>query len=201
MDMSDLMASKSDPQWDDELSANVYLLPLPSGSEHDLHEAGLRLTVGIPESELGSIGPYVTAVSRNSHIACFKHAIDFLVPDGTRVVAMRGGKVVEVETTSARWGSSPKYRDYLNYITIEHTCDEFSQYSHLGNHSALVGCGDQVVSGQPIATVGKSGWTDRDHLHVAIYRVAATPFGFKSVRVQFAADDVSHNTVFPSSAV
>lgn len=46
--------------------------------------------------------------------------------------------------------------------------------------------GQYVKKGQPIGIVGKSGWTDRDHLHFIVYRKDKNfPFGFKSLKIKF----------------
>ena len=73
-------------------------------------------------------------------------------------------------------------------MTIEHPNGEFSQYCHLAKEAAArlgISPGTPVRKGQEIATVGKTGWTERDHLHVVVFRPDNNPFGFKSHKIKF----------------
>ncbi|MEK7173936.1 MAG: hypothetical protein AAB710_02535 [Patescibacteria group bacterium] len=51
--------------------------------------------------------------------------------------------------------------------------------------------GSRVVQGQVVAIVGKTGWTDRDHLHFIVFRHDDDPdkpipnAHFKSLKVKF----------------
>ena len=88
-------------------------------------------------------------------------------------------------------GDDPEFRDQLNYLTIRHENGEFSQYCHLakGSVSAMgLRKGSIVQQGQQIATVGKTGWTDRDHLHFVVFRADSNKFGFKSLKVRFTEE-------------
>jgi hypothetical protein len=59
----------------------------------------------------------------------------------------------------------PKAYNIGNYITIR--CDGFQVLlGHLKRSSIMVKVGDRVATGQPIAQVGNSGWTERPHLHM-----------------------------------
>ena len=141
---------------------------------------------GIPENELYKTAHYICAVSPLTHRAAFKHAIDFLVLDGNEVFAAADGTVMEVQENSNEWGDDVRFRDALNYLTIEHYGGEFSQYCHLARNSvgkARVYIGTKVRQGQVIAKVGKTGLTDRDHLHFIVFRgdKNPSPFPFKSL--------------------
>ena len=187
VDIRLLQESDSDPRWDAEPTKLVYAYPVQS-DDGILYAAARILANGISPEELDQYGGFITCASPQSHIACFRNAIDFLIPDGTPVLAMQDGCVVEVQETSERWGDSPEYADYLNYMTIEHPNGEFSQYCHLAKESAArlgISPGTPVRKSQEIATVGKTGWTDRDHLHVVVFRLDNNPFGFKSHKIKF----------------
>ncbi|MDD3774177.1 MAG: M23 family metallopeptidase [Patescibacteria group bacterium] len=48
--------------------------------------------------------------------------------------------------------------------------------------------GDKVKKGQVIARTGKTGWTDRDHLHFIVFRLdnqIGNNHGFKSLKPKF----------------
>lgn len=188
--MDDIDRWANDPMWDDEASALEYTLPVNLTSK-DAARHGERLAEGIPGDELYHVAHYWCAKSPLTHRAAFKHAIDFLVPDGTPILAAGSGMVVEVQEHSNEWGDSIEFRDKLNYLTIQHSPTEFSQYCHLAQHSvrdAHLAIGSAVKTGQVIGTVGKTGLTDRDHLHFIVFRIDQnpSPFGFKSLVPQWA---------------
>ena len=58
--------------------------------------------------------------------------------------------------------------DEANYIGIEHTPKESTDYGHIRQGSALVHVGDVVKAGQPIARVGNSGASGIPHLHFTL---------------------------------
>lgn len=183
------------PIWGKERSILEYKLPFKVDRLGRIGRASRKLAkepTAIPDEELGRVGSVLTAASPQSHIGPFATAIDFLIPDGTKVLAAHNGRIVELQEHSDSWGDGPEYRDLLNYITIEHN-GEFSQYAHLGQNSARalgVSVGQAVEVGQPIATVGKTGWTDRDHLHFIVFKLVPktrdNPFGFIGVHPRWA---------------
>lgn len=193
MDLKDLQESATNPLWDEQVCKGSYIFPLPMNPDQEICR---KIAEGNPENELLNIGPFIVATSPQSHIGPFKHAIDFLVPDGTPVLAAARGQIVECQMINNKWGDSPKFRDCLNYITILHNNDkdkytEYTQYCHLAKSSLVKGLhiGSYVDKGQQIATTGKTGWTDRDHLHFIVFRKsyadARNQFGFKSLKVNF----------------
>jgi len=187
--MEDFEQWAGDPRFDDERSDLRFIYPLRIKPSIALKE-GTRLAIGNPPDETYRHGPFVCASSPQSHLGPFKWAVDFLVPDGTPVLAAYEGKVVEVKEHSESWGEGAEYRDLLNYLTIQHDNGEFTQYCHLAKDSVSrnsVRIGSWVKQGQQVAVVGKTGWTDRDHLHFVAFRngVLIGPFGFKSLQSTF----------------
>lgn len=186
--MEDLIRLKNDPMWNQGYTKNVYGFPLPN--DRDFLESGSNLAIGNPEDETYRIGPYYAAKSPQSHISPFKWAIDFLVPDGTEILATEDGKIVEVEESFNEWGGE-EFRNKLNYLTLLHDNGEYSQYCHLTQNSFSktgLKVGDLVKKGQQIATVGKTGWTDRDHLHFVVLKFAkliGSPWPYYSLEIQF----------------
>lgn len=195
MNMQRLRDMADNPIWDDEQTTLSYRYPIQADDSNRIKAESERLARGIPPEQLKWIGHFLTATSTMSHIGPFRWAVDFLVPDGTVVPAARKGKIIEVEEGSEIWGDSPKYRHNLNYVTIQHEGGEFSQYCHLerGSVSKLGHAKGSLVSKcQPIAVVGKTGWTDRDHLHFIVFRGdpnSENPLGFKSLKVRFDTEE------------
>lgn len=179
-----------------------YRLVYPIRDSAELKKRAHELADGISEQELFLIGPFLCCKSPDSHIGPFRHAIDFLVPDGSIVYASDEGQVEAVQTSSTRWGPTPECADDLNYITLAHTTwrthhhfgpPEFhywTQYCHLAQGSERefgIKVGDWVRAGQPIARTGKTGWTDRDHLHFMAFAsdYGRGKFGFISLTTCF----------------
>lgn len=175
-------------------SALIYNFPLSLKNESVI-KAGDSLAQGIPADQLKRVGPFLTAASPESHIGPFSHAIDFLVPDGTGVLAAQSGVVVDIVDHFDEWGDDPAYRDKLNYVTIKHLAHdlghsiEYSQYCHLEKNSVRFSIGSLVSEGDVIAKVGKTGWTDRDHLHFMVFendvKDEENPFDFRSLKINF----------------
>lgn len=201
IDMKDLERIAHLPHWGKEKAKLEYKLPFEIGEDNnaieELRKASIQLSKSptqIPQHDLRQSGPVLTAASPQSHIGPFKTAIDFLIPDGTKVLAAQDGVIVELQEHSNEYGDGPEHRDKLNYITIQHDDGEYSQYCHLAQWSAResdILVGSIVKTGQVIGLVGKTGWTDRDHLHFIVFRklrnseLDVNPLGFVGLRVGF----------------
>ncbi len=131
---------------------------------------------------------FIKAVSDpRAHFAHFKHAIDFILPEGTKLLASKAGNVLEIKVNSKLGGADPKYNDikYVKYITLQHSDGEFSQYAHLKYKGALVKVGDKVKQGQPIAISGNTGFSTTPHLHFQVFKLNNTKEGWESLKVRF----------------
>lgn len=179
-----------------------YRLEYPVRDSTNLRKKARELADGIPEQELFLLGSLLCCKSPKSHIGPYRHAIDFLVPDGSIVYAADEGRVEVVQTSSCRWGPTPEYAGDLNYITLAHTTwrthhhfgpPEYhyrTQYCHLAKGSERefgIKVDGWVRAGQPIARTGKTGWTDRDHLHFLAFTSdgGRGAFGFISLITHF----------------
>ncbi|MDD5132844.1 MAG: M23 family metallopeptidase [Candidatus Nanoarchaeia archaeon] len=120
-----------------------------------------------------------------AHFGDFKYAIDFILSEKSQVLAAFDGKVVDLKMDSNEGGIDPKYNDvkYINYITIKHTNDEYSQYAHLKYKSNFVKIGDQVKEGQTIALSGNTGFSSTPHLHFQVFKTNLT--GYKTLQIKF----------------
>jgi murein DD-endopeptidase MepM/ murein hydrolase activator NlpD len=196
--MDTLQRSANHPIWmEKEITRFLYNFPLPYlSSDQSLIEIGKELAkrAGIPEAKWLQLGPFLTYLSPLSHIGPFLHAVDFLVPDGTNVLAANDGRIVEFEESHDVWGNDPNFMDQVNHVSILHQSmlgTEISQYCHLEKGSIShfgLKVGSKVKAGQPIAKVGKTGWTEGDHLHFIVIRTdydSDNSYGFKSLEIQF----------------
>lgn len=189
----DIEADK-ETAWDDESSRIEYGYPVPLNSA----ESGSELIEGIPENELTKIGPFLIAPSPDSHQNQFKWAKDFLVKDGTPVLAAQDGTIVAIIDNNNKWGPTIESAEFLNYITLLHDANgvpEYSQYCHLAQDSVKklgLAVGSKVKLGDQIGVVGMTGWTDRPHLHFIAFRAPnrndkpeVGQVGFKSLAPKF----------------
>lgn len=96
-------------------------------------------------------------------------ALDFKMPVGTEVHAVRGGVVTRVRESGTKGGWNEKYRSEGNNIIITHEDGSRAGYWHLQFEGALVNVGDTVKQGQLIGLSGKTGYTTAAHLHLIIW--------------------------------
>ena len=96
-------------------------------------------------------------------------SLDFNLPEGTHILAARGGTVVEVVERHNRHCSSERCAEYSNHIIIYHEDGTFAMYGHIQQNGARVQAGDQVKKGQLIAQSGNTGWSKGPHLHFTVY--------------------------------
>jgi murein DD-endopeptidase MepM/ murein hydrolase activator NlpD len=111
-------------------------------------------------------------IDRNSspaHIGKLRHAVDFIAPADTPVLAAADGEVVFVKDDSDIGGPDPTYWHTSNFITLLHSSSEYSRYDHLKYRSAKVRVGQHVIAGQEIAKVGMTGYTYVPHLHFQVF--------------------------------
>lgn len=128
----------------------------------------------------------VESTDSPAHFGPYCHAIDYLMPDGSKVLAPRTGVVVEVKDSSNRGGPSQEFENDLNYITISHGNNEFSQLCHIKHEGALVRIGQTVMEGQLVAHTGSTGWCYEPHLHFMVFKLTNdNKYGFRSVKVRF----------------
>ena len=121
------------------------------------------------------------------HTKHLKHAIDFPLKEGTEVLAALDGEVIEVKADSHEGGLEKKYigNKYLNFITIKHANEEYSQYAHLRHNGACVKVGQKVKAGQVIGYSGNTGYSSAPHLHFHIFHFVETKIGWETLEIQF----------------
>ncbi|MEK6833413.1 MAG: M23 family metallopeptidase [Nanoarchaeota archaeon] len=120
-----------------------------------------------------------------AHSDILKYALDFPLPEGTPILAVKEGIVVNVVDKFNKGGDGKRYFKYLNFITIEHKNKEISQYGHLKYHGACVKIGDKVKTGEIIGYTGNTGWTTEPHLHFHVCKNTDNKNGWKTMQVRF----------------
>lgn len=106
-----------------------------------------------------------------THKGLSAYAIDFPVPVGTPVYAAREGVVVGSEGSNNTGGASPEYRQYANYVIIEHSDGTMGNYYHLKQGGNAVTIGQKVKKGDLIGFSGNTGYSSGPHLHFSVSKV------------------------------
>lgn len=131
-------------------ASSSYRLPWPAGEAH-LCIQGNRAVV--------------------SHRGAEEFAWDFVMPVGTPVLAMRGGRVTKVVDVHEGNGTDKPN----NFVTVDHGDGTFGWYVHIRRGGALVEVGQVVERGEPVAESGNVGHSLLPHLHVQVTRSLGGP--------------------------
>lgn len=97
-----------------------------------------------------------------------RYAVDFEVPDGTPVLAARGGLVIDVVDRFEAGGLDVALDGKANIVRVEHDDGSMALYAHLAPRSARVRIGERVVTGTRLGDSGHTGYASGPHLHFAV---------------------------------
>ena len=119
-----------------------------------------------------------------SHYGSSAYGVDFSVPEGTSVMAARGGVVIAVKEDSNQSCIEPQCESLSNFIIIDHGDGTFGHYGSLQQSGAEVDPGDVVCAGQRIGLTGSTGRTNTSQLHFSITnnRLMTLPVAFEELR-------------------
>jgi murein DD-endopeptidase MepM/ murein hydrolase activator NlpD len=146
---------------------HVYQLPYAAGSKYKVTQA---------------------YAGKFSHTGSNRYAIDWQMPEGTPVLAARGGVVVKVKDDSTTGGPNIKFDPFNNYVLIRHDDGTLGHYCHLQRGGVCVKPGQIVSVGERIARSGNTGFSSGPHLHFAVFK---TKDGKEriSLPIKFRTDD------------
>lgn len=128
-------------------------------------------------------GPFRLTQGANGKYSHFtaksRYALDIAMPEGTPIVAARGGVVVKVENQQTGRGSNPAG----NFVRILHDDGTMGVYLHLQKGSVGVTQGQRIAQGSLLARSGNTGNSTGPHLHFVVQRniglaVESIPFDF-----------------------
>uniref|UniRef100_A0A7C2BBI0 DUF4124 domain-containing protein n=1 Tax=Pseudomonas graminis TaxID=158627 RepID=A0A7C2BBI0_9PSED len=115
-------------------------------------------------------GPFRISQGANgsySHIgAKSRYAIDIAMPEGTQIIAARGGTVIKTENAQSGRGANPSG----NFVRILHDDGTMGVYLHLQQGSVSVKEGQHVAVGAPLGRSGNTGNSTGPHLHFVVQR-------------------------------
>ncbi len=124
---------------------------------------------------------FTTISDPRSHQGMYEHAIDFLMPMGTDILAARDGKVIAVNDSHPDHppdksciefdaNGSIKRNDNINEILILGEDDLIQHYAHVKQNSAQVKVGDIVKANTKICESGHNGNSSEPHLHFTLLK-------------------------------
>ena len=97
-----------------------------------------------------------------------ENALDFEMPEGTEICAIRDGVVYEVVEKNNRNCTGKDCVKYNNYIRVYHSDGTMAEYTHLKKNGSLVIPGDSVKAGIVIGYSGNTGYSTAPHLHIVV---------------------------------
>lgn len=98
-----------------------------------------------------------------------KNALDFDLPMGSAVHAIRDGIVIETVEKHTKHCTEASCRKFNNYVLVYHNDGTFAAYSHINTNGVKPEVGDHIKQDELIAYSGNTGWTSGPHLHLEIY--------------------------------
>lgn len=98
-----------------------------------------------------------------------ENALDFTMPVGTAITAIREGVVVKIIENNVLVCPKKECTKYNNFIIIYHSDGTFAEYTHIKKNGAIVKVGDKVNESQTIGSSGNTGWSSGPHLHLVVF--------------------------------
>jgi hypothetical protein len=125
----------------------------------------------IPADQFVLTSPFGIRISPFTHASDFHKGLDLSAPTGTPIYAAADGVVsfagrVPLNQSVAWWR-------FGNVVVVRHSDRFLTIYGHCD--TLKVQTGQEVKQGQPVATVGSTGWSTNSHLHYEIRNDLETP--------------------------
>ncbi|KAB0497811.1 peptidoglycan DD-metalloendopeptidase family protein [Pseudomonas vancouverensis] len=128
-------------------------------------------------------GPFRISQGPNGPYSHFgpksRYAIDIAMPEGTPIIAARGGTVIKTENSQDGRGNDASG----NFVRVLHDDGTMGVYLHLKKGSVCVREGQRVKVGSALALSGNTGNSTGPHLHFVVQR--NTGMGLVSIPYQF----------------
>ena len=126
------------------------------------------------------------------------YSVDFLLREGTEIIASQEGKVTKVKDNGKENYSGndsvkgkEAYKNHMNEIEIEHDDGTYASYAHLKYKGSFVKVGDNVKQGQVIGLSGNTGWSSEPHLDFSVFKKNFKNRKIKTIKFEFEDYDDS----------
>ncbi|EMY75946.1 peptidase, M23 family [Leptospira weilii serovar Ranarum str. ICFT] len=126
---------------------------------------------------------------KTTHSGEFSYALDFALPEGSSVIAARGGLVIATEDKFHSGGITPFFKDKANFIRILHKDGSIAEYGHLKHKGVLVQVGQVVKTGEKIGFSGNTGFSSAPHLHFHVLKPTMDFQTLESFPTSFETDE------------
>lgn len=107
---------------------------------------------------------------RVTHRGFGRYALDFSMPEGTPVHAVRKGVVAGLRADSDRRGLEQIYESEGNFVMVLHEDGSIAVYAHLQKGGVEVDVGQRVRQGDRVGYSGNTGYSRAPHLHFMVGR-------------------------------
>ena len=114
-------------------------------------------------------------------------ALDFIMPIGTEITAVRDAIVVDVQDSNTENCMKKECAEFNNYIVVYHEDGTLAEYTHIDTNGSFVKKGDIIKRGDKIALSGNVGWSSGPHLHFFSF-VSDIEKGRRSIRTKFRTE-------------
>ena len=124
--------------------------------------------------------------------ADMSYSVDFILPEGTKLIASRSGIVAAVYLKGKNNYSGEDIKKgqiacekWMNELVIEHSDGTSTAYAHLKYKGSSLKVGDKVKQGQVIGLSGNTGWSSEPHLDFTIFKRNYKGRRIKSIKFKF----------------
>ncbi len=153
----------------------VYSLPFPANKHYAITQ--------------GWLGEFSHSGEQN------RFALDIAMPEGSTVLAARGGVVMDIADDFYHGGTDKKNLQRGNYIRVLHDDGSMAVYAHLKLESVVVARGQRVKAKQKIAESGNTGFTTGPHLHFVVQvntglKLESVPFVLRHKNGEIKAPEI-----------
>ncbi len=131
----------------------------------------------VPPDQFVLTSPFGMRISPFTRASDFHKGLDLSAPTGTPIYATADGVVTFAGRFPLR--QSVNWWRFGNVVVIRHSEHFVTIYGHC--NTVAVHPGQEVKQGQPIATVGSTGWSTNSHLHYEVRSDLERPAQFDPI--------------------
>ncbi len=155
-----------------------YLLPIPPDKKFTISQA------------------FLGEATHSQHVQS-EYAVDFPMPVGTAIHAVRSGVVMDVAADFFEGGTTEEMMEQANYVCVLHDDGTMAVYAHLELETVRYPIGKRIERGQVLAFSGNTGFSSGPHLHLVIQK----NFGMELRSIPFEFEGPDHKPFTPEAGM